>query len=59
MPRPRKATNPRTKAPDLNQQVANALGAATGVELPKGEDLLGSEEAKAELAKAKNTLKRR
>lgn len=54
MSRPRKQTKPRkARVPDLNAEVARALGAITGTEVPKGEDLLGSEEALRELAKAK------
>jgi hypothetical protein len=57
MPRPRKETKPRkAKAPDLNREVANALGAVTGTEAPKpmAEDPVGSDEARAraELARA-------
>jgi hypothetical protein len=37
MTSPRKATKPPVprKVPDLNQEVANALGASTGVKIPK------------------------
>ena len=44
--------------PDLNREVANALGASTGTTLPKGEDSLGSDEAKRELAIARKKARK-
>lgn len=42
----------RSKAPpDLNREVANALGAATGTTLPQRKNLPESDESKQELAK--------
>jgi hypothetical protein len=43
----------KKRVPDLNTEVANAIGAATKTTVPKGEDLLGSEEARRELEKAR------
>ena len=47
----------KQRVPDLNREVANALGAATGVSIPKSEDLPGSDEARRELVKAKKLEK--
>lgn len=51
--------NRRKPAPNLNREVANALGAATGTVLPKGEDLLGDPALQAELTQLKAADKKR
>jgi len=49
----------RKAAPDLNQEIANALGAATETRLPKaGEHLLARDEAKREVAGAKRKVRK-
>lgn len=37
----------RKPTPDLNREVANALGAATGIQIPKAKGLLVNDEAEA------------